>query len=717
MNRPVLLLFLVLLVQSANAQYYPLPDFNYEWTENEPQPIAVNPDFTNYPAVVLDDQLKTSVRGQKEAFIYVYFERKRRVKIQSAEDGKLPFTQFLLPESLDPFFDSRNLPINYNSDSLAADYLNVQMLYFAARKINPDGSTKELAFSDHFVAGQIEMYERFEKQFRYAFRLMGVEAGDEIEIHYKYEVPYRFNWMFFNAQRIFFHGPYPIQNQRVEIAAPKHLATEFVGSPADSSYTRKNRKYKIWHYTDLEGCTRERGIRPSDDLPHIVYSLNTKGRRFQIQHPQSDQYLPPNYVMSMLRFREQEALWLRRRTLEAANRDAQSVKVNEFIEKETAGLPNDQPLLRFDRLHSVISNEFDFQWDDAYFAEQNMGLEKVGDQVEAKTIRETSRYNLYARLANILGIKYYTTYLLDSRVGKLSSDYTSNLFFIDFAFALPDGDFLSLYYPKKDVFGYEPDEFPFYLSGAPAFFVDVDELLFEEEYKPEVIHLPRNTTENYRHTVINALVDAEQNSAVGTIETELVGQFSTLTRSAYDFGRIDSSINPQYLNKPLWNRSVNYSNIEQTESSLYPPYTRVYKMDYELLDISTTTTTDNDLTIPMKGWFNFITWPDFEKHPRVLPFYADFAGQDLVRIHLTFNRAVEIQNLSDFEFQQENRFGSLDIEVAQPAPDQITIEAHYNFFADKVAPEKANLITDLFRAVDQLNSSELKLKWATGAEE
>ncbi len=710
MIRILLFTFLFLnFYKLVRAQYYPLRTFDYDWVEEAPIPLEVQPGLRDYPAVVLKDELKMSVRGQKESYMYVYFERKQRIKIQSFEAGKLPGTYFLLPESHDPFFDNRNYPIDRSFDSIAADYVNVRMMFFAARKILPDSSTQEIDYIDSFMNDEIIIWNQIEKQFRYGFELIDVQPGDEIEVHYKYEVPFRNNWMFFLSQRIFFNGPWPIQQQIVRISSPRYLATLMAGAEPDSVYYRSRRTHRVWIREDLDGSIREPGIRPGSDLPHIIYSLNTNSGRYRIMLQEAKRYYPTNYALKMFQIRERSALWIRTRTLENSHQDWQAEQVKKFISRETDGLPKDQPLLRFDRLHNVLTNDFEFKPDREFYAGRDMSLEKIGDQVSAREMRESSRYQLYARLINRIGIKYFTTYLLDTRIGELSTTYTSSLFFNDYAFALPDDQYLNLYYPKKHRYGYGTNEFPFYLASSPAFLVDIDQLFFDEGYFPQLIRMPSNVDENYRHTTVNMTIDPEANEAYGIIETELAGQFSTLTRSIYDFGILDSTINPQYGRKIFWGQPVDFHNTQSTYATTYAPYTRKYIIDYSLADVGQHTSRE-DLVIPMVGWFNFVTWPEFDKYPRKLPFYIDFEGNDLIRVLMTFDKAVEIQNPEDLHIQEENRFGSVVFKVEQSAPNQISIEAYYALFGDRVEPDKSYLISELYRAVNQLNEMELKVK-------
>lgn len=708
----ILALAFVTALKPVEAQFYPLPDFDHEWSDQQPLHLAVDSDYIDYPAVVLRDDRTVSVRGRKEEFIHVYFERKQRIKIQSLENGAMPFSRIQLPESLDPFYDCRNLPLSERSKGCSPDYFDVQMVFFAARKILNDSSYVNLNFDDSFVVDRIEIGERFEEQFRYVFNLPDIEIGDEIEIHYKVEVPFAYNWFFFNSQRIFFHDKYPVQNQKTELVTHKHLRSEIKGTPPDSVYTRKRRTHRVWRYSNLSGCVNEKGIRPTSDLPHVIYSLHTANPRLQGRNQLSGQFLPANYTLSMFKYRERNALWLRMMASRSSESDEQWRKVRSFMARTTSGIPLDEPLFKLNEIHSTIVNDFSYQKDDAVFAEQDMGLERMGDFVEDSTLREISRYNLYAKIITHLGFKYYPVYMLDMRIGRLARQYPSNILFSDFSFAVPDGEYLNLYYPKSEQFGYEVNEYPFYLAGSRAFIVDVDRLFTEDDYFPSMIDLPLITDDNYRHAVVHGMVNTAKGEVKGSIELDLSGQFSTLTRSLYEFGEIDSSINPLYGRKVFHNRKVEFDDTRRTYSNSNAPYERSYSMNYEL-KISNSTQNAKLYELSLKGFFPFIYWEEFDELPRQLPFYGDFMGGDFIQFNLVFDRPVEVANKKELTLTHtlENRHGSLVLSIDQPEPEQVTIKAYYNQFAERVEPGKAHLISELYNAIKDLNEADLQLRF------
>jgi hypothetical protein len=696
---------------SGFAQYYPISEYEYRWKETSPTSIPVHPQWADYPAVVLKEYRRVALKGKKDRYLNVYFEHKKRIKIKALDKGRVPFSVITLPESLDPFYDGRNIPLGERIPDLSANYFNVRIIFFEARKILPDGTTEEIYVTDAFKVDQMEVALRAESQFRYEFNLRGLNPEDEIEIHYKYEVPYQYNWFLFKYQRIFFHGFYPVQEQEIVIETEQNQAVRYSGVAPDSSYTKKKRDFMIWKSHHLSPCAGEPGIRPSADMPHILYTIENEGLVGRSRHYLSGQWLPRNYTFSALNWRERNALWIQRVASRNIEIDAQTVKLKRFIEKHTAGIPDNQSAMKLAKLHQVITDEFEFKWDDAYFAEKDLGLEKMGSQVESGQIREISRYNLYAKLLHKLDLPFYTMYFLDARTGTLTERYHANMYFEDFAFAIPDSaGTLTVYYPKRDHFGYGPDEMPFYLASTPALTVNYSDLFFTDDYFPPLINLPGQAFPNDRSIKLIAEVNSGLNTMHGKLNVSLSGQFSTLTRSMYEWGKIDSSINPLYGKLPLYDRKVYFNGWKQTGYEHEAPFFRSYASDCQLLNAGSLLSADH-YSMSLKGFFPFIFWPGFGDNPRTLPFYSDFTGSDRIEIVLRFDRSVEVRNLSEIEKSIHNPFGSFTVSVQKPHSDVVVISAIYTVNAELIAPEDAPLVTQIFESISDLQQTSLELQF------
>lgn len=712
MKRLFFLLLVFLLGSGARAQYYPLPEFNHSWNSSHVTKIPVNELFMDAPAVVLSSRLDLSVRGRKEPAMYVYFEHRKRIAIQGTDGEEVPFSKIMLPESADPFYDTRELPLTEKPAVPTAEYLNVRVLFFAVRKIHPDGSTSPIEFRDSFEEGRILIEDRYENQFKYAFYLDGLRPGDEVELHYKYEVPYDVNWPFFNDQRVFFHEQYPVQHKQVEFSKPKNLSTVLYGSEPDLSWEVKDREYHKWTKENLPGCIREPGIRPDRDLPYLLYSLYTKNPRYEMRLSTSGKAIYADYTSAAFRTREQNTFQIRRLELAGEVRGKQSEQLARFIAENTPNQPDPHPLMIFDRMHATITDDFEWVPSDAYYAEKDMSLVKLGNRVSNNELVESSRNELYKRLANRMGELYYSIYMLDKRIGTLTKDYQANQLFSDWALGLPFDSYLNVYVPKKQRFGYYVNEFPFYLAGTRAFAVDVDRLVGQERYFPELITLPEIPEENYRHSAISVAVNSQSYQSTGTIQVDLSGQYSTLTRSVYAFGQVDSSINPAYGLRYFYGVDAELGPDSLVQSNKYAPFFHQYRTDFTAASLASRDS-ENDCSISLNGMFPFVMWPDFDKTERVLPFYADFPGEDVVRMTLKFDQPVTLQNGSELTVDVENRFGSVRLNCSQTESDEILVEVTYKLFADRVEPRQAHLIANLYNALDEINMQRLLVNWAS----
>lgn len=712
MKQALLFLFAFALSSGSHAQYYPLPEFDYTWDSSSVATIPIQKTYSAAPAVVLNNELSISVRGRKEPAMYVYFEHRKRIKIQAAEGAEVPFSKIVLPESLDPFYDTRTLPIADKPTAAAAQYFNVRVLFFAARKVHPDGSTSSISYRDSFRKDTILVQERYETQYRYAFHLNDLQPGDEVELHYKYEVPYDVNWPFFNDQRIFFHEAYPVQRKQIAFSKPKNLSTLLYGAEPDSSWEVKGREHHRWKKENLRGCTRESGIRPGRDLPYLLYSLYTKNPRYEMRRSTSGKAVLADYTSAAFRDRNRQAFQVRRLEMAGKNLGEQSEQLADFIAENTPDQRDPHPLMVFDRMHATITDDFDWVPSDDYYAKKDLSLDKIGDRVANNQLVESTRQELYTRLANKMGEHYYSIYMLDSRVGELSADYQANQLFSDWALGLPFDAYLNVYFPKKQRFGYYVNEFPFYLAGTRVYAVDIDRLVGQERYFPELITLPGVPEENYRHAAISVEVNTNSYQSTGSVEVDLSGQFSTLTRSVYAFGEVDSSINPAYGQRYFYGIAADMESDDLVQSNEYAPFLHRYKTTYTALDLMRPNSSA-DCAISLNGLFPFVTWPEFDAESRTLPYYADFPGEDIVRMDLHFDRPISLQNETELSLDRENRFGSVALTCTQLAPDKIRVEVVYKMLADRVEPEQAQLIADLYDALEEIESRSLKISWTT----
>jgi hypothetical protein len=700
--------FIVFSTLRLVGQYYGPAKYDYTWEEKYPNPIELHYEFAEEPLVVLDDVQRVSLRGNKDDLTFVYFERKQRIRIETPEAVEQVKT-LVLPEAFDPYTHARELPFERQSE-VSGEFLNAQIVFFAARKIRPDGGTEALLYTQVMRTKMLNLDKEYHPVFTYNISFIGLEPGDEIEFHYKLEIPFNSNWYWFNSARHFFNNKVPIQRQEVTFEWPQSVACYFGGELPSEEYTENKRMKKVWRKRLLHGNVFEPGIRPDKYLPHIVYSFHVTSLRYNTLHHLSRQLIVNNYRTYVLQRRE----WVAIRLLRSAERnfilDGQTRKLLRFLKTETAHINSDSLVDRLNHVHSVITNDFDYQWDNLYFLLIDQGLEKAGNQIEDRRLREISRYTMYARLISYLGLNYETAYMLDSRIGQMSKSYWSPMVFNDFAFAVADGGYLNLYFPKKDRFGYEVNEFPFYLAATPALRVNIGDLYFKEDYRPSYIELPSvDPSFNQRSAKITADINSESMVAQGNLQLNLSGQFSTLTRSVYEFGRADSSINPAYARTVFEDLDVVFKKVSSKPADVNNAFASEFVYDFIINDIAQPVANDR-LELAFEGWFNFIVWENLDSKKRTLPFYSDFTGGDHFSVELNFDEAVKILNLPVLEQDVQNPYGSFRVSVDQISNNRCTIDAKFVIYADKMEAADVHHVTALYKAIADFSSAKLLLQ-------
>lgn len=698
----------VFLTLRLVGQYYGPPKYDYTWEDKYPKPIELHYEFADEPVVVLDDVQRISMRGGKDDMMFVYVERKQRIRIETPE-GVAQAKTMVLPEAFDPYTHARELPIERQSE-VSGEFLNAQMVFIAARKIRSDGGTEALLYTQVMRTKMLNLDREYHPVFTYNFSFIGLEPGDEIEIHYKIEIPYNFNWYWFNSARHFFNTKFPIQRQEVTMEWPQSVACYFGGELPSEEYSENKRMKKVWRKRLLHGNIHEPGIRPDKYLPHIVYSFHVKSPRYLTLHHLSRQLIVNNYRTYVLQKREYSAIRLLRSAERNFILDGQTRKLLRFLSTETAHLPSDSLVDRLNHIHSVITNEFDYQWDNLYFLLIDQGLEKAGNQLEDRRLREISRYNMYARLISYLGLKYQTAYMLDSRIGRMSQSYWSPMVFNDFSFVVADGDYLNLYFPKKDRFGYEVNEFPFYLAATPALRLDIWQLYTNEDYRPDYIEIPSlDAGYNQRQAKIRATIDVDSGVAQGNFQINLSGQYSTLTRSVYEFGRADSSINPAYARTVFEDLDVVFKPVSSKPADVNNAFASEFVYDFNINDVSQVVESDK-FEMYFDGWFNFVVWENFDTKKRTLPFYSDFTGADHFSVELDFNDSVKILNLLELEQDIQNPYGSFRVSVDQTSNNSCTIDATFVIYLDRVEASDVHHVAELYQAIADFSSAKLLLR-------
>ncbi len=696
----------------AGGQYTKYKKYTYDWGNDVPKSIAVDSTFSDEDAVILVEQNFMEASGTKTPFLQIHIEKKFRIKFLTKK-GIENFSKFTIPESFDPTFDYKDIPVGNFKKQHRPRLFEINIKYFAARIIKENGNIEIAEITDRSKEERKMLDYNVNISHSYEFEITNLQVGDELEIAYKLELPYVDNWYLYYSTRVFFHGITPKQNYSFVLKTNEKLLTKLMfhnGCKADSIVKANKRDYYYFTRDNLPGVMYEVGSRPHKTLPYFVYDLNPSDDRFYYHSPYSmtDAVLP--FWLYMLKLRESQAIIIQRRT-EPIIVDKQFRKVRKFILNTTASIPEDQAYNKVLRIHHTIVDSFDYQDDYAYRAGLDTRLERLGDFTENRILREISRYKLYARTFNLLGVPYSTVYFMDKRIADMSQSYISPIIDNDFAFVMVHEEHPFYIYPKKSRFGYYTNELPFYWENTEVLFVNFYNLWSDHIADLRFVNTPTSTfKENFRISSVQATVNLEDKSVDFDVRLTLSGQFSTMMRGLYKYDITDSSINPLYKKK-LWmlNSHTELLRSSITKDSKQYPFKFILNASYKsngLIDEST----DGVFSIPMNNWFNHITANGIVIKNRDLNFYPDFLFRDSYKYYLKFEKEVVILNADEFKVEFENELGNLKIELKQVQPNIYLLESDFVVNKVSVAPQNISDVVEIYNAIRELNGKSLKIK-------
>ena len=720
----VLPLILSLSIE-AYGQFNNYRKYDYKWAAAFPNPVALNSKFEGAPLVILNEENFFKVSGVKSGFMKIYVESKQHIKYTNAE-GVLSGARFDLPSSFDPILDRSDVPRGSADTAQRPKLFDVKVLFFAARIKKRNGTVVNADIDDEVVLDdrsyQLKSHRAYAHSLRfggsrlennntytYVFQIQNLEPGDELEVHYKYEIPYAQNWYLFNSNRVFYNGVYPKQAYSFTFNFNKKVGTTFLynnGANPDKRFQEKENVTYIFKAENLPGCLDEINARPHLELPYFVYNLNPMDARFYYTSPYNMEEAPLPFWIYLLRLREQYTEYEQRRA-DPLIKDKQWKKVQSFMIVTTAGIPNANIFTRLNTLHNKIVDDFKYQKDGAFFAGKDKKLERLGDYTENETLREISRFKLYVKLLNHLNIPYNTMYFMDKRVAQMGLNFISSVVDNEYAFAVPRVNQQYYLYPKQSRCGYYGNELPFYWENTPALYIEFYSLWADKIAGLNFIKThASNASENIRVCNIKADVDLNQQTLDCEAKVSLSGQFSTMTRNLYVFNYMDSTLNP------LYGRKINYAFQPQDNDTLTPysksavyPFKTNFRMNYSSADRMVRN--DSRYQLSLDDLFPHIVENELDEAYRELRYYPDFQSQDLIKYFFVFSDSVKLLNKDELDVAISNSFGAYTITADQLNSTTIMIASEFRVTSEFVEANKIGDVVDINAAIRKLNQGVL----------
>jgi hypothetical protein len=661
---------------------------------------------------IIHENNNIEVVGKKYEFINIQFDKRIKYKILTA-NGVRRIQKIILPETYDPSNiiqapAARNY--GYYFSDLVVSFFNVKI-------IHSNGEIEELNLKPlEREIKSVKEDDKYGLYYQKVFDIPGLKIYDEVEINYSYNVPFTQNIFKLLSFRIFFNGLFDKTDYQLTFKHDKELIVDFDyenSSEPDSVLNAGEQLIYKWNKNRIKGCMGEAGARPYLSLPYVVVSIKPSSLSYFVPNTFTKKHLPA-YIIPVY-YREKKHYSIIIATINnttVGDYPAISRFVNKYLGetvKDTTGY------YKIDILNREIVDKFTFDDNTAFFGDNYISDPEMGKSIGNQKLQDISRYNFYVAIVSKLGLFYYTAYVADKRSGAITEKYYAPMFEGDYLIApqLKTSN-LAFLYPKRANFGYYTDEIPFYFEGVKARLVCVEDYIddqripINESFRS--ITTPKSiATDNSRR--INIMVDVDAGKRTSRLNGKIIltGQYSTMSRGAYQNGYKDPSVNPMYARK-IWEGVADAKLIKSEVQVLQKnfPYKTSVTCEYSSQQL-VTIRDDSTFVIHLSGLFPHITNSILNEDSRVLDYFNDFLGQDMITYVFKFNKNVEIQN----NIQQQkisNLFGEYQLESVLMPPDGIRITSCLTANAEKINASDISQVAAIFKAIQSLENSEITVK-------
>ncbi len=639
--------------------------------ETKADPLCKNEDI-----LILKEKDSYTFTGVKAYFLNLIVDKEVEYKILNNQ-GVEKLKVFVLPELIDETYfvhapDIRN--ISYLPE-------NSLLLSFSGEVVKPNGTQVKIN-PDPRLAGIKTLNDKgfFGTLNTFKFDIPGLNTGDIVRIRYKISIPFRDNIYSLMVSRFFFHHSYPVKSLDFSFSYNQALLADtafYNGCRVDPTLCGENLCFQ-WHFDNLPGCLDEAGSRPYLDLPWFSF------------HPKMNETLEYDYDSYNAEF---VAPWY----LMTGHREG---KFEYYTKEAEQGIRNqdnsgfDKIALRFNNAKNDSVNRLNLwrfqKWmadstlyhpDTSYYLMNEMQLiSKPGVDLAGGIIRDHTKDEIYAAMIHRLGYGYVNAYLMDKRIGAVSSRYFASMHDNDVLFAIPLAEnIISYVIPPSDRNHYYFEELPFYYEDTPAIIIHYSDFKgYKRNYYDSlrVVNTPGSAySENVRNTSCAAAVNTDKLDITFSGKTNISGQYSTLTRSIY-LGKLpDNKINPCYSHK-FWEIGglVKPAVFSIVNNDYVFPYKTTISGVYQSSALRKTG--DSTFEIDISDWFRHVTYPGLSSGNRVTDFYPDFQGSDKYFYMLSFDKNIELLDIPA-KINIENKLGSYVFNIQQTAKDKVLITSFY----------------------------------------
>ncbi len=672
----------------------------------------VKPDFesftTNEDIAILNEHIRYTFIGVKAHFLKLVIDRDVEFKILNEKGAKV-LKQFTLPEPVDETYFVHAPDIRSISPLL--DYSTV--LSFEGEIVRSDKSTTAITNNPKIITAKTLSDKGFFGIIStYSFDIPNLQVGDIVKIRYKVSAPFENNIYALLISRFFFHRKYPVKSLDFSFSYDKALQADviFNNNCAVSAIVNGGNRDYTWHFDNLPGCLDEEGSRPYVDLPWFSFHPKLNETLEYNFDSFEENYVKPWYLMTGDKEGKFEYYYKEyEQGINNQDNSGFNKVAKKFNDRRNDSLNN----LRLWDFQKWMSDSTDYDPDTIYYQrEESQLISKPGVDLYNGVVRDHSINNVYAAMIPRLGYSFLNAYIIDKRVGALSSKYFASLHENDLLFAVPINENVSYVLPASERNHYYFEELPFYYEDSPVILIHYSDFKgYKRNYYDSlrVVNTPGSMfSENLRN--VSSMVDINTATMSMSFSTRLIlsGQYSTLTRNLYLGNLSDNTINPLYHRK-IWeiggiDKPGSYSIVG---NEYVFPYKTTVKANYTSKAIKKEE--DNTFEIDVADWFLHAIYPEFTSANRTTAFYPDFMGSDKYFYLLTFDKDIEITD-APVKINLENSMGTYTFNLVQNDKNKILITSYFVTKSNKVPVTDIAEVEQMYNAVKSRKEFKIKFK-------
>jgi hypothetical protein len=683
-------------VTLGNSQSFEHRKFKYNWNDAHRISFTQTEKFKNYQAAILYEETTINIPLQ-HIKRYQVFQFNDSAAIETYNLFRVPIPMDVRNANLESIHraDTANFP------KLLYEKIN----FFDARIIRKGEFVKavldELAFRQEERTGEylIPYYVHY-------FYVRNLEPGDQLEVMISHHWPlYTFKYYLneiLPKQEVVIN----IQNSplgQVDTYINPQLA-RFMANEESTDHT----KFRIV-YEDVEPVDQKLSTNIYD-LPRIEFYENkhytTTNKMFGSQEVDTTHW--EDFLYRFVRRIDPGEL----RTWE--NYDLQSYKTSLFFSK-IKKLAGDglQGLALMDFIQEYAADKLGYKNDFNFFIHTEHGFTDLGNYLEKDTLREASRHEFYFNMLDRIDRKYYKVFLQDHRLEIIDTAQVG-IYYDDYlAYVMFDKDSIPyVFYPKKGRLGYYTNELPFYLSNQYVYLIPqtVPRKIYDREQGS--IQYPllqiRPTSPVYNVKKSTSVVNISLEKKTTSVESNLLlsGQFSTLLRGYYQYGWIDTTINPTYYADVF--RKMKEVNIRQDSAQKKFPFMHVFNVrgnDWK----NVYAMVDGDYMVDLTDLIN-MHYQNFDPAFFKANYQHDFEGKEVFVIELNFDQLVAIENMEAYTQELMTESFSFSSSLVKVADNQYGLKVELDILDMHTDQDNINQLSEVFRLIKKFDHLKLRMR-------